>query len=453
MTTRHRLWQCLSWTLFVLAAGALTAAFLPRGAVAANEQVLYNFCSRPGCEDGGYPQAGVIMDGAGNFYGTTVVGGDNNSGTVYQLSPGGTETVLYSFCPLGLCLGGANPVGGLVMDRSGNLLGTQYSAGTLTNNGVVFQLTPVGISLSWVYSLIHEFCPPLNCNNDGINPQASLIIDGSGNLYGTTVNGGTGGGGTVFKLTPGLLGYTETILYNFCSQSGCTDGLDPQAGLVFDNAGNLYGTTYGGGAAGAGTVFKLTPGGAETVLYSFCPSGTCTDGFGPLGGLITDGAGNLYGTTAFSNTPDGHFGWGVVFKLAPNGTETVLYTLCSQPACADGAVPAAGLIMDTAGNLYGTTAAGGNTTSTPCTDPALPVPGCGVVFKLTPDATGTVWTQSVPYTFCSQTNCVDGRFPLAGLIQDGAGNVYGTTAQGGNVDSGAVFTLAAPVMTAGGGRR
>jgi len=276
-------------------------------------------------------------------------------------------------------------------------------------------------------------------------------MDGAGNLYGTTREGGANKGGVVFQLAPSGTGWSETVLYSFCSQSNCTDGANPAAGLIMDGAGNLYGTTiFGGtGSPANGTVFMLTPDPTgtvwtETVLYLFCSQTNCADGANPRAGLIMDATGNLYGTTQGGG---GH-GSGVVFELTPDPTgtvwtETVLYSFCSQtPNCADGSGPVAGLIMDAAGNLYGTTFRGGN---------GADIFGNGVVFELTPDPTGTVWTETVLYSFCSQTNCADGNLPLAGLIMDAAGNLYGTTSVGGsNFASscingcGVVFELVSP---------
>jgi uncharacterized repeat protein (TIGR03803 family) len=167
---------------------------------------------------------------------------------------------------------------------------------------------------------------------------------------------------------------TETVLYSFCSQSSCADGSYPEAGLIMDGAGNLYGTTNSGGTSGTGVVFKLAPDGTETVLYNFCSQSNCADGSYPSAGLIMDGAGNLYGTTNGGGTSGTGVVAGVVFKLAPDGTEIVLYSFCSQSSCADGSYPEAGLIMDGAGNLYGTTLSGGSTSGT----------GQGVVFMVTP---------------------------------------------------------------------
>jgi len=216
-----------------------------------------------------------------------------------------------------------------------------------------------------------------------------------------------------------------------------------------DQSGNLYGTTVSGGrqvnSVGKGVVFQLTPNQnrtawTETVLYSFCAQTNCADGFGPMAGLVIDGAGNLYGTTAsggnYSNDP---YGSGVVFRLAPNQSGwsyKVLYTFCSQTNCVDGAISDASLIMDQSGNLYGTTIHGGNNISL-CSGDS---PGCGVVFQLTPNQAG--WSYGVLYKFCSLSNCADGAAPLGAVFRDGAGNLYGTTAGGGNSNSsGVVFAL------------
>jgi uncharacterized repeat protein (TIGR03803 family) len=235
---------------------------------------------------------------------------------------------------------------------------------------------------------------------------AHLIGDSAGNLYGTTESGGASGAGVVFKLNK----TGETVLYSF---TGGADGWSPVAGLIRDSAGNLYGTTFGGGArfgeSGSGVVFKLDTTGTETVLYSFTGG---ADGGSPAAGLIRDSAGNLYGTTELG----GVSGAGVVFKLDTTGTETVLHSFTGP----GGENPYAGLIADSAGNLYGTTYGGGAS-------------GSGVVFKL--DTTGT---ETVLYSF---TGGADGGSPVAGLIRDSAGNLYGTTYEGGTSDAGVVFKL------------
>ena len=238
-----------------------------------------------------------------------------------------------------------------------------------------------------------------------------------------------------------------TSLYKFRARAG---GRYP-SGLIFDQSGNLYGTTSEGGAHGFGTVFELTPNSdgswTESVLYSFCSLANCADGDSPLAGVIFDGAGNLYGTTAgggdFSRCGGG--GCGVVFKLTPSSggswTESVLYSFCSLNSCVDGAGPQSSVIFDRTGNLYGTTVIGGSSSASACNNL-----GCGTVFKLIPGSDGS-WTESVLHSFCSFTNCADGKSTFGGVIFDGAGNLYGTTSEGGNLSQcngfgcGVVFEL------------
>jgi uncharacterized repeat protein (TIGR03803 family) len=320
----------------VLVAAVLGVASLALGSGAdavAAETVLYSF---KGGQDGGNPVAGLIMDSAGRLYGTTYAGGMEN----------------------GNCYGGPPP-------GNGNAC------------GVVFALTPNAARTTWTETVLYSFCAQGGC--DGTNPAAGLIKDSAGRLYGTTDF-------TVFELTPNAAKtkWTETVLYSFCAQSGCTDGAGPQAGLIMEAAGRLYGTTENGGAYGSyGTVFELTPNAAKTkwtesVLYSFKGG---QDGDAPVAGLIID-AGHLYGTTLRGGAY-GHgtvFG-GTVFELTPNAaktkwTETVLYSFCAQSGCTDGEFPQAGLMMDSAGRLYGTTNLGG-------------AYGYGTVFELTPNAAKT----------------------------------------------------------------
>jgi uncharacterized repeat protein (TIGR03803 family) len=328
------------------------------------EKVLRSFGNGT---DGYAPSAGLIFDAAGNLYGTTQYGGGANAyGTVFELTPAGggnwTETVLYSFRS---GTDGAVPGAGLIFDAAGNLYGTTTAGGP--NNGTVFELTPTTAG-GWTEQVLYRFCSQANCT-DGQYPYGSLIFDAAGNLYGTTEFGGTYGAGTVFKLTPAAGGgWTETVLYSF---GRGTDGASPLVGLIFDVVGNLYGTTTFGGTYGAGTVFELTPtaggGWTETVLHSFNPNNG-TDGFNPYAGLIFDAAGNLYGTTYYG----GSYGGGTVFELTPAAgggwTETVLRSFGNGT---DGFWPYAGLIFDHAGNLYGTTEYGGTH-------------NYGTVFELTP---------------------------------------------------------------------
>jgi len=390
---------------FALVSGtALTLAmFGPfEGADArSSDTVLYSFT---GGNDGIYPQGTLLRDSAGNFYGTTYQGGmqgANGYGTVFKLAPDGTETVLHSFA--GKPGDGANPNAGFIEDSAGNLYSTTINDGAYTG-GTVFEIAADGTE-----SLLYSFCAvDYPYCSDGVNPYAGLIEDSAGNFYGTTSAGGGSencsfGCGTVFKLAPNG---TETVLYSFKGES---DGAVPYGGVIADRKGNLYGTTYKGGANNYGTVFKLAPNGTETVLYSFCAQANCTDGSYPDAGLIMKDK-NLYGTTYY-----GGAGYGTVFEVAPNGTETVLHSFGGG----DGANPADGLLKDGAGNFYGSTVAGGTE-------------GYGTVFQLAPDGTETV--------LHSFTDGSDGAVPYGGLIMKGA-HLYGTTSEGGTDNYGTVFDV------------
>jgi uncharacterized repeat protein (TIGR03803 family) len=358
------------------------------------------------------------------LYGTTEFGGMYNYGTVFELSPneggGWTETVLHSFNNDGT--DGWYPDAGLILDGAGNLYGTTiYGAGY----GAVFEMSP-NQGGGWTETVLYTF----NGNGDGRYPHGSLVFDDAGNLYGTTDNGGIycglfQGCGTVFELTPTQGGgWTESVLHSFDNNG--TDGINPVAGLIFDAAGNLYGTTFAGGTYGNGTVFEMSPGQGggwtETVLHSFGP---VPDGQQSWAGLIFDAPGNLYGTTRTGGT----YSLGTVFELTPNQsggwTETVLHSFGSGQ---DGFQPLYGsLIFDATGDLYGTTQEGG-------------VYDYGTVFEVAPNGSGG-WTETLLYNFCSQNGCADGYFPFAGLTSDAPGNLYGTTYLGGPYDDGTVFEL------------
>ncbi|MGA7459437.1 MAG: choice-of-anchor tandem repeat GloVer-containing protein [Candidatus Korobacteraceae bacterium] len=335
-----------------------------------------------------------------------------------------TEKVLYSFCAQTNCTDGEGPHAGLIFDAAGNLYGTTLSGGIYGGYGAgtVFELTPTAGG-GWTEQVLHSF----GNGADGLTLYSGLISDAAGNLYGTTYYGGTYGYGTAFELTPAAGGgWTEGVLHNFTYY----DGQQPWAGLIFDAAGNLYGTTYygglylacPGGASDCGTVFELMPGGGrwgETILHNF---GTGGDGFSPTAGLILDAAGNLYGTTNGGGTYN-QYG-GTVFELTPGvggWTETLLHSFGNGT---DGEAPDGALVFDTAGNLYGTTGGGGTY-------------GGGTVFELTPTVGGG-WTEQVLHNF---GNGVDGANPYTGLIFDAAGNLYGTTQSGGNHGAGTVFEL------------
>ena len=392
---------------------AALAALASLGPAQAGVTVLYAF---KGGSDGDTPSA-VIEDSAGYLNGTTCDGGYNDYGTVFRIAPDGSKTIHYSFDGFD----GACPLAGLIADKAGNLYGTTFEGGSTGCEGygcgTVFKLTPNG-----EHTVLHTFTGE---DGDGSYPQAALIEDEAGNLYGTT-NGGGADFGTVFEITAGG---SETVLYAFKFGH---DGAYPQASLLRDRAGNLYGTTPEGGenyrcmgywGSGCGTVFKITPNGAEKTLYAF--RDRRRKGVSPLAGLIKDRAGNFYGTTVIGGSGCLKPVCGTVFELASDGSEKDLYDFRGQEHN-DGADPNDGVIRDKAGKLYGTTyndGANGN---------------FGTIFELAPDG-----TETVLYSFAGGK---DGRWPEAGLIRDKAGNFYGSTSAGGGATAcqdgcGTVFRL------------
>jgi uncharacterized repeat protein (TIGR03803 family) len=408
---------------------AVIMIFVTAAWAASTEKVLYTFTGR---EDGASPISGLIFDHEGNLYGTASAGGSVaciggeaiGCGTVFELTPsaggGWMETVIYSF------QGGADGAEpkNLIFDRQGNLYGTTYQGGgpgCFLGCGTVFKLAHA--HGAWVESVLYRF----QGGSDGAAP-GGVVLDATGTLYGATYLGGDltcgyqgSGCGVVFKLTLSGSGeWNETVLHRFGSIS--TDGHEPNPGMVFDRKGNLYGTTEEGGTAkyGYGTVFELTPnsGGdwTETLLYSF--SGR-RDGGIPIGGVISDKSGNLYG----ANYNGGLDGGGDVFKLKPLAAggnrwrEKAIYNFGGQQS--DGFQPDAGVTFDKEGNLYGTTQYGGGNGY-----------GNGTVVKLTPNLRGG-WTETVLYGFSGGS---DGGQPVASVIVDSAGNVYGTTWVGGTGD-------------------
>jgi uncharacterized repeat protein (TIGR03803 family) len=332
--------------------GGVTSPIVTLTVTAQVESVLFSFTGTP---DGREPEAGLVQDTDGNFYGTTDSGGTSGHGTVFMITPQGVEMVLYSFTGNS---DGGNPIAGVILGKDGNLYGTTQVGGT-NGNGTVFELAPagVGVTPAWVETVLYSFTG----GSDGGSPVAGLIQDSSGNLYGTTQWGGNRaagvqGAGTVFELAPpggGGTAWVETVLYAF---SGGGDGLNPAAGLIQDSSGNLYGTTEYGGCCDSGVVFKLAPAGVgvtppwvETTLYSFLNG---SDGKEPVAGVTQGTDGNFYGTTELGGTD----GQGTVFKVTPLGVETVVYSFTGG---SDGVHPAAGLIQGTDGNFYGTTSSGG----------------------------------------------------------------------------------------------
>ncbi|MGB9255160.1 MAG: choice-of-anchor tandem repeat GloVer-containing protein [Candidatus Korobacteraceae bacterium] len=395
--------------------------FCAATAIASPAQVLtkiYNFQGPP--KDGANPSAGLVHASDGNFYGTTFGGGANQNGdclstngcgAIFKVTPGGSATLLYSFCSKSNCADGANPQSGLVQGSDGNFYGTTEVGGTGTGCfygtcGTVFKITPQG-TLTTLYS----FCSQSGCI-DGSNPSDALVQANDGNLYGTTFDGGTSscggvGCGTVFKIT---LSGALTTIHSLTEY----EGYWPYAGLVQATDGYLYGTALNGGAnglTGLGTVFKISLSGTLTSLHSF----NGDDGEDPYGGLVQASDGNFYGTA----DGGGANGDGTVFTITSTGTFTTLHNFAES----DGLMPYAALLQATDGNFYGTTFEGGTH-------------GLGTVFKMTPS--GTLTTL---HNFAGAPS--DGSLSTSALVQLGP-SLYGTTGIGGDPSYGIVFRLTIP---------
>ncbi len=362
--------------------------------------------------NGSLPRSVLVQGCDGNFYGTTPGGGTRSSGTVFKVTPEGTLTTLYNFCPdLGNCPDGASPTGPLAQGSDGNFYGMTGSGGS-TQHGTIFKVTPGG-----TLTTIYNFCTRTNCP-DGNGPgDGGLMQAASGDFYGMSSLGGANNGGTIFRVTPsGLL----KTLYSFCALANCADGEYPSGTLALARDGNLYGTTEDGGAFGnaykGGTIFEITPDGALTTLYSFCSQinsqMNCTDGENPYGGLIEAKDGNFYGTTAAGGTNPG--AGGTVFRITPQGTLTTIYNFCGTADCSDGSYAVGSLMQATNGDFYGTTIGTGSSRSAE-----------GTVFKVT--SAGKLTTLHRFYR--SHT---DGQEPWAGLMQATNGNFYGSTQNGGS---------------------
>jgi uncharacterized repeat protein (TIGR03803 family) len=406
------------------------------------ENVLHDFCQQQHCVDGAGPNGNLIFDNAGNLYGVAG-GGTTNRGVVFELSPvsggGWSYAILYSFQDGN---DGNEPRGSLVFDGSGNLYGTTETGG-LFGQGTVFELSPV--NGQWAEAVLYSFG---SNPGDGFNPISGVSIDSAGNLFGTTNTAGITSGscpsvgcGTVFEVSPGGVGsWVETTLYSF---QGGADGEDPWGTVILDRIGNLYGTTAAGGSGecpnnpyrGCGTVFELSPVGdgswTETILHEF----QGRDGAAPLGTLVFDANGNIFGTAEAAGASGGgrcdnfgRGGCGAVFELSPsqNGwSETVIHSFLGlENGHDDGSNPFCGVVSDSIGRIYGTTYGGGNAGS------------WGTVFRLTPSSNGK-WSEQ-RYDF-SQPSSV-----YSGVILDASDNVFGVTVNGGTTGAGSAFELISP---------
>ena len=402
---------------------------------------LYSFA---GGSDGANPQAGVVVGANGALYGTTLADNPGKAGMLFELTPPSgigkawNEQILVTF-PASNTNGG-RPAGDLLF-YNGALIDTTYNGGA-SSHGSAVAMRP-STSGAWTVTDLHNFVGGAQ-PGDGSEPQAGMVLSAPGTLYGTTQQGGLysrgafPGAGTVFYLAPPATPdgtWSEGLLHNF---SGGSDGADPEAPLVIDARGHLYGTAYSGGS-GDGTVFELTPpvaagdGWTLNVIHTFYNN---SDGANPRAGLILDASGALYGTTVNG----GLAGMGTVFQLKPPAvtgeewTETVLYHFTGENG--DGANPQSGLVFDSNGRLYGTTPFGG---SGACTNPNAPS-GCGTLFELTPPATpGGAWSETVLHSFTGENG--DGANPQSGLVFDRNGRLYGTTSKGGKAGKGTVYTL------------
>lgn len=429
---------------FLLSGLLLVGAAPWHGASAYTYKVVYSFCSAANCTDGSDPESALVMDAAGNLYGTTADGGRYGNGSVFELVPNAAHThwqrrTIHSFCRGGVCPDGEVPIGALIIDVNGNLYGTTPYRGRGHDAGTVYRLTPNESGHGWKLDTLHTFCHRDGCPDGWASrvaltyagATAGLPYDGVSPLYGTTEHGGKftdSDGGTVFRLTRDQATDTwdERVLYSFCSFSDCADPMPkPISALTIGQDGAFYGTTDNDGFPG--NIFAVAPHGNHwtgSAKYTFCTLSHCADGTSPQPESLTiDESGILYGTTRLG----GAHKKGTIFSFDPTSSQlTTLYDFCALAHCRDGTVPEASLLLGASGDLFGTAVSGGLPDGTN---------GGGTVFQLHAGA------LQLLHQFCSEADCVDGRNPEAGLTKDGAGVLYGTTSRGGAHGGGVVYTL------------
>jgi uncharacterized repeat protein (TIGR03803 family) len=397
-------------------------------------KVLYWFCQvdPQTCQDGQNPTTGLVEDAQGNVFGGVGTGGPLGSGGIFKVSPKGKESIIYSFCSLPQCADGQYSRD-LIMDAKGAIWGTTSSGGA-HGQGIVYKLSRV--RKVWKLDVLYDFCSKSQCS-DGSQPWAGLTYaghdtgqpyDGVSPLYGATIAGGANNSGVAFKLDfgAGRKKLKYRVIYDFCSLADCADGTLPYHTLTADSAGNVFGTAITGqDGSGSGLVFELSPNGdsyRETVLHSFCSEAGCTDGSRPLG-VTLDSTGALFGVTGNGGTGGDA---GLVFRIVPNGQssqETVLYNFCTQDNCDDGGYPATGVVIAPNGDLYGTATYWGGEW----------FHNSGLVYRIR----GTA--ESVVHPFCTEATCPDGSYPIARLLLDESGTLYGTTEVGGPSGNGGVL--------------
>lgn len=429
-------------TMLAVAMALTVGAAMPAGA--STMKVIYSFCKKSSCKDGGTPN-GVMVAPTGEIYGTASGG----TGQVFQLIPksGGKwrHKTLYTFCSQTGCADGETPFGKLIMDVSGDLYGTTFEGGA-SNQGVVFELVKAPNHKRWTYKMLAQFCATGNCG-PAAAPQFGLayagessgaLYDGKSPLFGIA-NGGTPFGicspscGTVYEVSLKGTKWSIATLYQFCAVffGTCPDGSRPMGDLLVDATGNnLTGAAETNGG-GAGAVFRLTRSGSswtESLLYSFCQVGdNCDDGGGPSAGVTPDAAGNLYGLTSIGG---GVTESGVLYKITPQLHEQALYGFCKLTDCADGRQPGGNnILVDASGNLFGATFRGGGH------DIDQQGRGGGTLFKFSGSTLQTL------YSFCAQPNCTDGEYPIGQIAFGPSGTIFGSTETGGAYGKGEIYQL------------
>jgi len=423
------------WAFLVLAAALFLA---PHTARATSVHLIYSFCNSA-CKDGDTP-SGLVLGKRNVLFGTTTLGGKHGHGVVFQLQLKGAtwkEEVLYSFCAQNACADGDGPTAEPMLDNFGNIYGTT-SKGGRANVGTAFELIKP-VKGAWTLSTLTSICSPDDCiantPRSGLSypgQSSGAAYDGSSPLFGVADAGSMSGKckphcGTVFEITKSGSQWSMKTIYEFCAVdiNNCSDGFNPFGDMLVNSTSNVIIGTALAGAGGVGAVYQLTPGSPwkETILYAFCKVSPCNDGAAPNGGVTPDAAGNLFGQTSLG----GNSSSGLVYKIS--GTqEQVLYKFCQLTNCADGRVPSQNpLLIDSKGNLYGATNVGGGHNNDPLHA------GGGTLYKLTGS------TLKTAYAFCAQTNCIDGAYPLMPVAVASTGKMYGIVTDGGAFGAGAVY--------------